>query len=66
VVNIRFNTALYEGREEQVAADYPLGRLGVPTDIAGVVAFLLSPDAGWITGQTVAVDGGLLLAGGLV
>ncbi|HOZ59642.1 MAG TPA: SDR family oxidoreductase [Nakamurella multipartita] len=66
VVKTRFATALYEGREEQVAADYPLGRLGVPTDIAGVVAFLLSPDAGWITGQTVAVDGGLLLAGGLV
>lgn len=66
VVKTRFATALYEGREEQVAADYPLGRLGVPTDIAGVVAFLLSPDAGWITGQTVAVDGGLLLTGGLV
>lgn len=66
VVKTRFATALYEGREEQVAADYPLGRLGVSTDIAGVVAFLLSPDAGWITGQTVAVDGGLLLAGGLV
>jgi NAD(P)-dependent dehydrogenase (short-subunit alcohol dehydrogenase family) len=66
VVKTRFATVLYEGREEQVAATYPLGRLGVPTDIAGVVAFLLSPDAGWITGQTVAVDGGLLLAGGLV
>ena len=66
VVKTRFATALYEGREEQVSAQYPLGRLGVPTDIAGVVAFLLSPDAGWITGQTVAVDGGLLLAGGLV
>lgn len=65
VVKTRFATALYEGREEQVASAYPLRRLGVPPDIAGVVAFLLSADAGWLTGQTVAVDGGLLLAGGL-
>jgi 3-oxoacyl-[acyl-carrier protein] reductase len=36
----------------------PLGRLGLPTDIAGVVAFLSGEDAGWITGQTIHVDGG--------
>lgn len=65
VVRTRFATALYAGREEQVTAAYPLGRLGEPQDIASVVAFLLSDDAGWITGQTVVADGGLLLAGGL-
>jgi NAD(P)-dependent dehydrogenase (short-subunit alcohol dehydrogenase family) len=65
VVKTRFATALYEGREEQVAAAYPLGRLGVPRDIAGAVAFLLSDDAAWITGQTVVLDGGLTLGGGL-
>jgi 3-oxoacyl-[acyl-carrier protein] reductase len=65
VVKTRFATALYEGREEQVAAAYPLGRLGEPRDIGSVVAFLLSDDAGWMTGQTVVVDGGLMLAGGL-
>jgi 3-oxoacyl-[acyl-carrier protein] reductase len=65
VVKTRFATALYEGREEKVAAAYPLARLGVPQDIGGVVAFLLSDDAAWMTGQTVVVDGGLLLAGGL-
>jgi 3-oxoacyl-[acyl-carrier protein] reductase len=65
VVKTRFATALYDGREQQVAASYPLKRLGVPEDIAGVVAFLLSDDARWMTGQTVAVDGGMLLAGGL-
>lgn len=64
VVKTRFATALYEGREEQVAAAYPLRRLGVPEDIAGVVAFLLSEDAAWMTGQTVVVDGGLTKAGG--
>lgn len=65
VVKTRFATALYEGREEQVTAAYPLRRLGEPQDIGSVVAFLLSDDAGWMTGQTVVVDGGLMLAGGL-
>ncbi|MBN2800463.1 MAG: SDR family oxidoreductase [Deltaproteobacteria bacterium] len=37
----------------------PLGRVGVPEDIAGVVAMLASPDARWITGQLVVADGGL-------
>ena len=63
VVKTRFATALFEGREEQVAATYPLARLGVPEDIAGAVAFLSSPDAGWITGQTLVIDGGVTLTG---
>lgn len=65
VVKTKFATALYEGREEEVSAGYPLGRLGVPEDIAGAVAFLLSDDAAWMTGQLVVVDGGLLLKGGV-
>jgi 3-oxoacyl-[acyl-carrier protein] reductase len=65
VVKTRFATALYEGREEQVAATYPLKRLGVPEDVGSVVAFLLSDDAAWMTGQTLVIDGGLLLAGGV-
>lgn len=65
VVKTRFATALYEGREEQVAAAYPLKRLGVPDDVAGAVTFLCSPNAAWITGQTLVLDGGLILGGGL-
>jgi 3-oxoacyl-[acyl-carrier protein] reductase len=65
VVKTKFATALYEGREDEVSAPYPLKRLGVPEDIAGVVAFLLSDVAAWMTGQTVVVDGGILLQGGI-
>ena len=65
VVKTKFATALYEGREEQVSAAYPLKRLGVPEDIAGVVAFLLSDQASWVTGQTVVLDGGMTLTGGV-
>ncbi|KAA9134369.1 SDR family oxidoreductase [Microbacterium caowuchunii] len=58
VVKTRFARALYEGREAEAAAAYPLARLGEPQDIAGPVAFLLSADAAWITGQTLLIDGG--------
>ncbi|GIE65219.1 SDR family oxidoreductase [Actinoplanes palleronii] len=63
VVKTRFASALFEGREEQVSATYPLKRLGVPEDVAGTVAFLCSPDAAWITGQTIVIDGGVTLTG---
>jgi len=65
VVKTRFATALYEGREDEVAAAYPLKRLGVPEDIGSVVAFLLSDDAAWVTGQIIVVDGGVTLTGGV-
>jgi len=64
VVTTKFATALYEGREGEVAAAYPLKRLGTPSDIGSVVAFLLSEDAGWLTGQVIVVDGGVTLTGG--
>ncbi|HEY5834469.1 SDR family oxidoreductase [Streptomyces sp.] len=64
VVKTRFAAALYEGREEEAAAGYPLGRLGVPEDIGGAAAFLLSDQAAWITGQNLVMDGGLFLHAG--
>jgi 3-oxoacyl-[acyl-carrier protein] reductase len=42
--------------------DQPLGRLGEPADIAGVVSFLVSPEGRWISGQLLHVDGGFSAA----
>ncbi|MDB4885802.1 MAG: 3-oxoacyl-[acyl-carrier-protein] reductase, partial [Gemmatimonadetes bacterium] len=39
----------------------PLERLGTPQDIAGMVAFLASDHAAYITGQTLVVDGGMVM-----
>ncbi|MBC9729637.1 SDR family oxidoreductase [Streptomyces sp. TRM68367] len=64
VVKTKFAQALYEGREEEAAAAYPLGRLGVPSDIGGAAAFLTSGQSDWITGQTLVVDGGIFLNAG--
>ncbi len=52
--------ALYEGREAEVAAGYPAGRLGVPADVGEAAAYLLGDGAGWVTGQTLVLDGGRL------
>ncbi|MGW1916623.1 SDR family oxidoreductase [Streptomyces sp. NPDC002076] len=65
VVKTRFAQALYENREEEAAAAYPLGRLGVPSDIGGAAAFLTSEQSDWITGQTLVVDGGIFLNAGV-
>jgi 3-oxoacyl-[acyl-carrier protein] reductase len=45
---------------DQLIQQTPLGRLGKPTDIADVVAFLVSDDAHWLTGQNIQVNGGIL------
>ncbi|WSQ07637.1 SDR family oxidoreductase [Streptomyces sp. NBC_01231] len=65
VVKTQFAKALYEGRETEAAAAYPLGRLGMPSDIGGTAAFLTSDQSDWITGQTLVVDGGIFLNAGV-
>ncbi len=53
--------ALTEDQIEDVKAQIPLGRLGETDDISGVVRFLVSPSARYITGQVLAVDGGMVM-----
>ena len=65
IVRTKFARALYEDREDEVSARYISRRLGEPDDVAAAVAYLASEDAAWVTGHTLVVDGGLLLAGGV-
>jgi len=51
----------YEELKRAVISRTPEGRVGTPDDLAGVVAFLSSPEARWIRGQTIVVDGGFSL-----
>ena len=47
--------------KEQIQSSIPLGRFGTPNDVANLVCFLASDEAGYITGQTVNVDGGMVM-----
>jgi len=53
---------LPEAQREAMLGQIPLGRLGGPADIAKAVAFLASPAAGYITGETLHVNGGMYMA----
>jgi glucose 1-dehydrogenase len=56
------NKALLEDKPKLNALlnNIPLGRLGTPDDVAGLVAFLASDDAAYVTGSTFVIDGGLM------
>ena len=58
-VQTDMTAALGEDRLQEIVAAVPLGRAATPEEIAGVVAFLASPDAAYITGAVIPVDGGL-------
>jgi len=53
--------ALNDAQKEGLKAQIPLGRLGAPEDIANAVLFLVSPQAGYITGETLHVNGGMYM-----
>ncbi|MFI9100477.1 SDR family oxidoreductase [Streptomyces fildesensis] len=54
---------VWEGAEPQIAAGLPMGRIGEPDDIARAVLWLVSDDAGWVTGTDLVVDGGTRVRG---
>jgi 3-oxoacyl-[acyl-carrier protein] reductase len=60
-INTDMTTGLPEPVKASVLGKIPLARFGNPEDIASAVAYLASPEAGYITGQTLTVDGGMVM-----
>jgi NAD(P)-dependent dehydrogenase (short-subunit alcohol dehydrogenase family) len=61
VVRTKLAEALWKDHEDPLASSTALGRIGEPADVAAAVAFLVSDEASWITGETLVIDGGQLL-----
>lgn len=61
-IDTRLTDVLPEELKKSLLANTPLGRFGSPEDVANAVGFLASPDAAFITGNTLSVDGGLFMA----
>ncbi|MGB3307078.1 MAG: 3-oxoacyl-[acyl-carrier-protein] reductase [Thermomicrobiales bacterium] len=61
-IDTRLTDVLPEDLKSNLLKQTPLGRFGSPEDVAGAVSFLVSPDAAFITGHVLTVDGGLFMA----
>ena len=59
LIDTDMTRALAAGTSETWAPQIPLGRLGTPEDVANTVCFLASDEAAYITGQVMAVNGGM-------
>jgi 3-oxoacyl-[acyl-carrier protein] reductase len=55
-----FMTGKSEAQIKAITGMNPFGRLGQPDDIAGVVSFLAGPDSGWVNGQVIRANGGVV------
>jgi 3-oxoacyl-[acyl-carrier protein] reductase len=59
VIETRMAESIIAERGEAYRQEIPLKRFGKPSEVASVIRFLCSPDASYITGQTITIDGGI-------
>ncbi|MCW3489932.1 3-oxoacyl-[acyl-carrier-protein] reductase [Dethiobacter alkaliphilus] len=60
-IDTEMTASLADGVRDSITEQIPLGRVGTPEDVAELVSFLASGSAGYLTGQVIAVDGGLVM-----
>jgi 3-oxoacyl-[acyl-carrier protein] reductase len=60
-IQTEMTAALGEETRSALLDRIPLGRMGTPADVAGVVRFLAGPLASYVTGQVIVVDGGMVM-----
>jgi 3-oxoacyl-[acyl-carrier protein] reductase len=60
-VETAMTDVLAEAQKESLVEAIPLGRIGRPEDVAGAVVYLASDEAGWVTGATLHVNGGMAM-----
>jgi len=65
LIRTDFSRALWENPKvhDAMISTYPLHRMGEPKDVAGAAVFLASDAAGFVTGQTIVIDGGATISG---
>ena len=60
-IDTDMTNAMNDEAREQFLTQIPLGRPGLPDEVAGLVAYLVSDEAAYITGQTICIDGGMVM-----
>jgi 3-oxoacyl-[acyl-carrier protein] reductase len=60
-VETAMTSVLNEAQKSRLMDEIPLGRIGVPADIAAAVVYLASDEAAWVTGTTLHVNGGIAM-----
>lgn len=61
IIETRMPAAVIAKRRDRLLAEIPLGRFGAPEEVGRVIAFLLGPDATYVNGQTINIDGGQIM-----